>query len=154
MNTILKGHVSPETAYVVEDYPYGYWQRCRKRYWLHYDEKHGVRLMTQTSKPGQPDRWNQSKTSTYCRFGGCMFLDEKGHVKWTGLSEYSSAEEALGWRDAYGEGCPEQARDMLNRWVAAKVAYSANRQKGDPLSVGLAEAVRAFGSENVDNSGE
>jgi hypothetical protein len=34
---------------------------------------------------------------------------------------------------------------MLSRWVAAKVAYSANREKGDPLRVGLAEAVKAFG---------
>ncbi len=31
---ILNGHISPETAYVVEDYPYGYTLRCTIRYWL------------------------------------------------------------------------------------------------------------------------
>lgn len=31
--TVLHGHTSPETAYVVENYPYG-GLRCTKRYWV------------------------------------------------------------------------------------------------------------------------
>ena len=144
---ILKGHVSPETAYVIADYPYGFRLRCAKRYWLDCDERRGVRLMSQTSNPKRPGLlvWNAVKASVYCRFGGAMYLDEDGHVQWSGLTEYSSAADCLAWRETYGAGVPEPAREMLSRWVAAKVAYSANREKGDPLRVGLAEAVRAFG---------
>jgi len=149
---ILRGHVSPETAYVVENYPYGFRLRCRKRYWLDCDDRRGVRLMSQTTNPKRGGVWNQAKASVYCRFGGAMYLDEDGHVQWSGLTEYSSAEEALAWRDAYGAGVPEPMRELLNRWVAAKCAYDANREKGDPLQVGLAEAVQAFGQ--ADGEGE
>jgi hypothetical protein len=31
---LLSGHVSPQTAYLVEDYPYGRRLRCRIRYWI------------------------------------------------------------------------------------------------------------------------
>src|SRR6266566_9627426 len=88
MMNILKGHVSPETAFVVDDYPYGFRLRCKIRYWLEYAPKRGVRFVSQTSNPKRGNVWNKPKASTYCRFGGCMVLDEQGHVKWSGLSEY------------------------------------------------------------------
>lgn len=31
---VLSGHTSPETAYVVDDYPYGFRLRCKIRYWI------------------------------------------------------------------------------------------------------------------------
>jgi hypothetical protein len=36
MTQILTDHTSPETAYLVEDYPYGFRLRCQIRYWLEY----------------------------------------------------------------------------------------------------------------------
>jgi hypothetical protein len=36
---ILKGHISQETAYLVDDYPYGFRLRCKIRYWLEYQPK-------------------------------------------------------------------------------------------------------------------
>ena len=90
--------------------------------------------------------WNKPKASTYCRFGGCMYLDDKGHVTWIGLSEYSSGEQAKAFSDKYREGVPEAGLDLLDRWVAAKLAYDGKRA-GDhslPLDVGLAEAREAF----------
>src|SRR5215475_9411123 len=86
---ILKGHTSPETAYLVDDYPYGYTLRCKIRYWLEFKPGKGFRFVSQTTNPKKGHVWNKPKASTYCRFGGCMFLDEKGHVHWAGLSEYS-----------------------------------------------------------------
>jgi hypothetical protein len=142
---ILTGHISPETAYVVDDYPYGFRLRCKMRYWLEYHPKRGFRLVSQTSNPKRPGLvWNKPKASTYCRFGGCMYLNEANHVAWSGLSEYSDGAEAKAWRDQYREGVPEVGREIVDRWVAAKVAYDANRQKDDPLHVGLAEARKAF----------
>lgn len=141
---ILIGHTSPETAYVVDDYPYGFRLRCKIRYWLEYHAKRGFRFVSQTTNPKRGNVWNKPKASTYCRFGGCMYLDDAGHVQWAGLTEYCSGAEAQAWRDTYGAGVPEAGRATMDQWVAAKVAYDANRKSGDPLSVGLKEARDAF----------
>jgi hypothetical protein len=142
---ILAGHVSPETAYVVDDYPYGYKLRCKIRYWLEYKAGRGVRFVSQTTNPKKVGEfWNAPKASTYSRFAACMFLDEENHVKFSGLHEYVDGAEATEWMAAYGAGIPEAARELARKWVAAKVAYDANRQKGDRLAVGLPEAHKAF----------
>ena len=147
---ILKGHVSPETAYVVDDYPYGYKLRCKIRYWLDYAPKKGVRVVSQTTNPKRGNIWNKPKASTYYRFGGAMVLDENNHVQFVGLSEYCDGAEAQRFEQQYGDGVPEQARDMLRRWVASKLAYDAARAdaKADgsipPPEVGIKEAREAF----------
>jgi hypothetical protein len=88
MTTILKGHTTPETAYVIADYPYGYRLRCTIRYWLEHAPGKGFRFWSQTTNPKKPGTvWNKPKASTYCKFGGCMFMDENNHVQWAGLAE-------------------------------------------------------------------
>jgi hypothetical protein len=142
---ILSGHISPESAYVVEDYPYGFRLRCKIRYWIEYKAKKGCRFVSQTTNPKRPGEvWNKPKASTYSLFGGAMYLDENEHVQFSGLSEYSSGAEAKEWQERFAAGVPEVALPLLNKWVAAKVAYAANRESGDPLNVGLAEAHKAF----------
>ena len=126
MTTILKGHVSPETAYVVDDYPYGYTLRCKIRCWLEYKKGKGFRFVSQTTNPKwEGEVWNKPKASTYARFGACMYLDEKGHVQWTGLGEYSDGAEAAAWSEQWGEGVPEEGREILAKWVKVKLAYDA-----------------------------
>lgn len=144
MTTILSGHVSPETAYVVSDYPYGFRLRCKIRYWLEFSAKRGFRFCSQTSNPKNGNAWNKPKASTYCRFGACMYLNDDGHVTWAGLTEYSNGAEAKAFADTYGEGVPAAGRALLDRWVAAKLAYDAARSPGDPLAVGFTEAREAF----------
>jgi len=67
---LLVGHVDADTAYVVDDYPYGGGLRCRIRYWIDTDISRGhagwQRFVSQTTNPrraGQP--WNHPKQSTY-----------------------------------------------------------------------------------------
>jgi hypothetical protein len=141
---VLTGHVSPETAYVVDDYPYGFRLRCKIRYWLEYTPKRGFRFVSQTSNPKRGHVWNKPKASTYAKFGGAMLLNEEGHVTWTGLSQYSNGAEAKAWADAYGEGVPEAGKAVTKGWVAAKLAYDGARTKDDPLEVGTKEALEAF----------
>ena len=141
---LLFGHVSPETAYVVDDYPYGFRLRCKIRYWLEFKAKQGFRLVSQTSNPKKGNIWNKPKASTYAKFGGAMFLNDEGHVVWSGLSEYSSGAEAKAWQDTYGEAVPEVGRAIMNKWVAAKVAYDAARNGGETQAAGLVEARKAF----------
>lgn len=127
---LLSGHVSPDTAYVVDDYPYGYTLRCKIRYWLEYHPKRGFRFVSQTTNPKRPGEvWNKPKASTYCRYGGAMFLDDNGHVKFAGLTEYSTGEEAYAWKETYGAGVPDAGKPLLDKWVLAKVAYDRSQGK-------------------------
>jgi hypothetical protein len=114
MTTILSGHTSPETAYVVDDYPYGFRLRCKIRYWLEFRYGFGTRFVSQTTNPKKGGNvWNKPKASTYAEFGGCMYLNDEGHVTWSGLTEYSSAAEAQEWERTFGEGVPEARRTFI-----------------------------------------
>lgn len=145
VHEILKGHTSPETAYIVADYPYGFRLRCKIRYWLEYNPKRGFRFVSQTTNPKRPGEfWNKPKASTYCKLGGAMYLDVQGHVNWSGLTEYSGGAEATAWLEKFSEGMPAAGLELTKRWVAAKVAYDTNRSRDDDLTVGLAEARKAF----------
>jgi hypothetical protein len=142
---LLSGHISPESAYVVEDYPYGFRLRCKMRYWIEFKPKKGFRLVSQSSNPKAAGLvWNKPKASVYAKFGGAMYLDEKGHVQFAALGEYSSGAEAKAWQEKYGDGVPEAGRVLLNKWVAAKVAYDLNRERSDALEKGLPEARKAW----------
>ena len=143
MTTLLPNiHVSPETAYVVEDYPYGFRMRCKIRYWLEFHKTHGVRLMSQTTNPKRGNTWNKPKASTYCRFAGAMFLDDDGHVQWSGMHEYMDGTEAVAWRDTYGTACHPAAMELMHRWVNAKIAYDAS--KGERMADKAKDAYTAF----------
>lgn len=152
---LLTGHISPETAFMVDDYPYGFRLRCKIRYWIEFKPKQGFRLVSQTTNPKRGHAWNKPKASTYYRFGMAMFLDDAGHVQSRGLSEYSDGAEAKAFQATYGEGVPEAGRPTLNQWVAAKTAYDAARAeaKADgnipPLEVGIVEAHKAWLDEAI-----
>jgi hypothetical protein len=85
------GHVSEETAYLVDDYPYGFRLRTQIRYWLE-TTKSGDRFVSQTLNP-KTGRWNKPKKSTYVQVGA-MYLDAEGHMTWTGL-HYHANEDAI-----------------------------------------------------------
>lgn len=138
---IMSGHVSPETAYVVDNYPYGFRLKCRIRYWLEYTPKKGVRMWSQTTNPKRPGWiWNKPKASIYSRFGGCMYLDEQEHVQFAGLTEYTDGPQAAAWRDQYGAGVPPECVDTLNLWVRMKLAYDARIAEGKSMNSAAALA--------------
>lgn len=83
--TSLQGHISLETAYIVESYPYGR-MRCRKKYWIEHI-KGRDRLVEQTSNPKKDNLvWNKPKKSTY-NWVECLYLDQKGHVQSYGIDK-------------------------------------------------------------------
>ncbi len=47
----LYGHSSPDTAYLVADYPYGRTVRCRIRYWIETSATKGFRFVSQRETP-------------------------------------------------------------------------------------------------------
>jgi hypothetical protein len=83
------GADSPETAYAVDDYPYGFRLRTTIRYWIE-TTKHGDRFVSQTINP-KTDRWNKPKPSTYA---GVMVMtkDAEGHISYVTCTENAPAE--------------------------------------------------------------
>jgi hypothetical protein len=118
----LYGHTSPETAYVVDDYPYGFRLRCKIRYWVEFKAGKGYRFCSQTTNPKIADRevWNKPKASTYALVAACMFLDSSDHVEWSALTEYSEAEKCLEFLSDF-----PQYGDLkrLGDWAANKLGY-------------------------------
>src|SRR5262245_19768077 len=90
--TVLRGHVDADTAYLVDDYPYGYSERCQIRYWLHTADKGSargqVRFVSQTTNPKVDGiHWNKPKPSTYWPWV-VMYLDAIGHVHWWPVGQW------------------------------------------------------------------
>ena len=91
----LYGHTNEATAYVVDDYPYGFKLRTKIRYWIENGGKKGYRFVSQTMDPKKSkpelgiERWNAPKKSTYVEFAAAMYLDAQGHVQWEGVGQYS-----------------------------------------------------------------
>lgn len=124
--TPLYGHNSPETAYLVPDYPYGRTVRCRIRYWLERDPKRGYRFCSQTEHPAKLV-WNAPKKSTYSLLAAAMYLDENGHVKHAVLHEYSDHADALDFIRTF----PDAVTSMLRGWCIAKKRMNAQLASGE-----------------------
>lgn len=114
--TPLYGHTSEATAYEVADYPYGFRERTKIRYWLEKKAKQGWRFVSQTLNP-KTQRWNKPKASTYADWGGAMFLDENGHVKWDGIGQYSDDQKIA----AFIKTFPGADMSLIRQVVPAKL---------------------------------
>jgi hypothetical protein len=82
--TPLYGHVSEETAFTRDNYPWGFKLKCNIKWWLEKNDKNGFRFVTRTQDP-RNGKWCAPKKSTYAGLAACMFLDEKDHCHWSGL---------------------------------------------------------------------
>lgn len=122
----LYGHKDENSAYLVEDYPYGARARCRIRYWLEFSSSKGARFVSQTEDPKRL-RWNAPKKSTYMPWGGAMYLDSKEHVQWTGVGQYTKDEEMLEFVKAF----PDSDLSILKKVVPIKIKYLMRRISGD-----------------------
>lgn len=124
MRKELHGHTSPETAYVVDDYPYGYTARTTIRYWLEHKPSKGYRLVSQTINP-KTGRWNKPKQSTYVEIAASMYLDDKGHVQWTGVGIYDEP----GQVEQFIKDFPHAGTKRLKVWCVQKAAFAQKLAK-------------------------
>lgn len=129
IRTGISGHTSLETAYMIDDYPYGR-LRCKRRVWLESDPKRGFRFVSQTENP-KNGRWNAPHKSTYTEIAASLYLDENNHVQWTGVSALTDAPVALAFAQEFAKTC--LGVDNLRTWAFKKALYArkcANNEIG------------------------
>lgn len=123
--TVLTGHTSPETAYLVADYPYGFRLRCQIRYWIE-TTKHGQRVVSQTTNPKKPGIvWNKPKASTYTNLRVLVLNPENGHVENEGLTFYADAAKIAAFETTFASaltGERDQKELRLLKAIAARAA--------------------------------
>ncbi len=91
MQNTLQGHTNFDTAYEVDDYPYGFRLRTKIRYWVE-GNKNGDRFVSCTLNP-KNGKWNKPKADTY-KTAGVLFIEETtGHVKYACINPYHSVEQ-------------------------------------------------------------
>lgn len=120
-------HKSAETAYVIEDYPYGR-SRTQMRVWIDRDKKGRGRLMRQTLDPKTTGHWNKPKGSTYSDVMVAVF-NEDGHIGNHGASfSYRSDNSLRPYVEKYGG----HMNDEQKLDAALMVAYDELGAKGIP----------------------
>lgn len=140
----LFGHVDEESAYLVEDYPYGFRLRTSIRYWIE-TTKNGDRFVSQTLNP-KTDAWNKPKKSTYVDVG-VMFLDDEDHVTWTGVGSYTSDEVIGQFRESFFDKLSDGQKKKLARLIGLRKAFEgvtwSVREKGTDAEEAAADAKQA-----------
>lgn len=131
----LYGHDSPQTAYMIDDYPSGFKARCRKRVWLEFKPKQGWRLVEQTSDkwyPGEEPakdavlRWNKPKASVYAQMAACMYVDAQDHVQWEQLGLHDKPAVVL----EFAKDFPKADFGAIKAWVATQFRYIKGKMLG------------------------
>lgn len=118
MKKYLYIHTSPETAFIVQNYPWGFRLRTTIRYWIETKiaKNGGQRFAYQTVNP-KTNRWCATKYSTYSPLM-VMYLDENEHVKCETLNEYSNEKLILEFKETHWENLTSYQKDRL-KWLLA-----------------------------------
>jgi hypothetical protein len=134
---VLSGHVDPESAYIIADYPYSFRLRCQMRVWVE-TTKHGQRIMRQTSNPKRGG-WNKPKASTYSPVL-LMALGDDGHVTTIAPNIYD-ADSLKEFETAYLADLDNYQRNTIAYLIAGRramkrVTYTVHSCSGpcdDPI---------------------
>lgn len=118
----IKNATSPDTAYVVLDYPCGRTARTSIRYWIEDGGKKGFRVVYQTRNPKVPaeaNLWNAPKKSTYMLVAAALYIEEAtGHVKSEGITEYTDPAAIRSYVETHG------TTPRILQWVHDKAKFS------------------------------
>lgn len=150
--TLLLGHVSPETAYVIGDYPHGRRLRCKKRIWVETAtkgaKKGDQRSVYQTTNPRVPGEvWQNPHAGQYSPLVFLYQDSDTGHVKTfhTGGLSMSPAGHARFRLLGLYEQLPYDDRRMYDAWLKLSQKYAPPWERWAELVDGLARHFVATG---------
>jgi hypothetical protein len=150
--TLLLGHDSPETAYVIADYPHGRALRCKKRIWIETATKGAKkgdrRSVYQTTNPRVGHEvWQNPHASQYSPLVFLYQEGDTGHIKTFhtgGLSVSPASDARFRLLDLY-EQLPDADRRMYDAWLKLSQKYSPPWDQWAELVDGLARHLAATG---------
>jgi hypothetical protein len=114
----IYNHTSPETAYVVADYPWGFRLRTTIRYWIESKKAKngGQRFASQTINP-KTGQWCKPKYSTYSPII-VLYLDENNHVQSTAINHNSGTERIEAFKEQHLEYLDDFQKSYLKEIMA------------------------------------
>lgn len=146
---LVFGHTSPETALVIDDYPYGRSLRCKIRYWIETHPKHpkhGARFCSQTTDPRLPGEcWNKPKKSTYVQVAVMTrtpVTTSRGEVlgvSWAGIGLYPNTADL----ELFDRRCREHLDDDQRKVLELIVKLHRGLAWRDVVRTALAVAEQA-----------
>jgi hypothetical protein len=156
---LLTGHTSAETAYLVDDYPYGRVLRCKIRYWVETagkGAKKGMqRFVRQTTNPKKSgDPWNKPHPGQYHPMV-FLYLDGDGYVQHIGVSGYGidpHSDARLRLMGIYEQMTDEQ-RTYYDALVAISRRYAEPWQDWENTIAAMAEHIRSTGEDPALTNG-
>lgn len=126
---LLFGHTDEDSAYLVDDYPYGR-KRTQIRYWIETVPKKGDRFCAQTLNP-KTGLWNKPKKSTYMNIMVMTRAEDvaegKGilKVRYSGLRDWIDQDELVSWVNTIGvSNLNEEQKKMLAYVRAVNKVYA------------------------------
>lgn len=117
----LLGHTSPDTAYMVDDYPYGFRLRTQIRYWIETN-KNGQRFVSQTLNP-KTGEWNKPKAGTYDPIKVLVLNEENNHVETDSL-RYNDEEEKIARFESNHAAHDDRTKQVIRHIRAHNAAMS------------------------------
>lgn len=111
-------HISEETAYMIEDYPWGFKLRTKMKIWIEDKKGLGQRIVRQTLNP-KTQKWCNPKKSTYYDFY-VIFIDEENHIKTDCLTLlHRDPFEVQSFLDKYKEGLTQPYINYAEGYIEA-----------------------------------
>ena len=143
----LYGHNSKETAYVVDDYPWGFRLRTTIRYWVETkrSKNGGQRFGRQTINP-KTGAWCAPKYSTYSPII-IMYLDEKDHIQTTCIGHNSGQERMDNFKEIHWNNLDDFQKDKMREIFAYEEVMKHVTFKVTPCAIG---PVSLFSNDAVE----
>ena len=116
MRKYLYTHTNEETAYVIDDYPWGFRLRTTIRYWIETNAKFGDRYCSQTINP-KTGKWCAPKKSTYSPVM-VMYLNEKNYINVDAINRYTSNEILQTFIDLHKDSFNEAQKSQITMMMA------------------------------------
>jgi hypothetical protein len=130
----LYGHTSPETAYEVEDYPWGFRLRTKIRYWIESKINYGQRFCSQTVNP-KTGRWCAPRMDTYSEIE-VLYLNEDDHVRRDILIKSSSLIDIENFKKIHLDNLDQFQKNQLINMIAIENVMKHVEVKFTPCPIG------------------
>ena len=102
-----------DNALMVENYPWGFRLKTKRKYWIESNKTQGDRLCFCTLNP-KTNKWCAVKKSTYNAVE-LLYIADNGHIKSDGIYKYGVNEEEI--KNFLSEVDYEQLNDLQKKQI-------------------------------------